>query len=148
MWAASRGSTGASRPSEGAPNSGELIVEFAGRACYRSWEPGLNPNVTKIRTDQREYFANILRSGHGSVLEHASYSFALRNVSRVFCYDAETEVLTSDGWKAWPEVDGSETFATLNPTMATSNTNKPRSTSSATTTDPCIGCAPSRLICS
>jgi thymidylate synthase ThyX len=98
-----------------APNGGELIVEFGGRACYRSWEPGLNANVTKVRTDQREYFANILRSAHGSVLEHANYSFALRNVSRVFCYDAETEVLTEDGWKKWPGVDGSETFATVNP---------------------------------
>lgn len=100
---------------EGQPNGGELLVEFGGRACYRSWEPGLNPNVTRVRTDQREYFANILRSAHGSVLEHANYSFALRNVSRVFCYDAETEVLTEDGWKAWPDVDGSETFATVNP---------------------------------
>jgi thymidylate synthase (FAD) len=72
---------------EGAPNSGELIVEFGGRACYRSWEPGLNPNVSKVRTDQREYFANILRSAHGSVLEHASYSFMLRNVSRVFTHE-------------------------------------------------------------
>jgi thymidylate synthase (FAD) len=69
------------------PNGGELIVEFGGRACYRSWEPGLNPNVSKVRTDQREYFANILRSGHGSVLEHANYSFALRNVSRVMTHE-------------------------------------------------------------
>jgi thymidylate synthase ThyX len=97
------------------PNGGELIVEFGGRACYRSWEPGLNPNVTRVRTDQREYFANILRSAHGSVLEHANYSLALRNVSRVFCYDAETEVLTEDGWKKWPDVDGSEMFGTVNP---------------------------------
>ncbi len=101
--------------SGGAPNGGELVVEFGGRACYRSWEPGLNPNVSKVRTDQREYFANILRSAHGSVLEHASYTFALRSVSRVFCYDAETEVLTEDGWKRWPDVDGSETFATVDP---------------------------------
>jgi thymidylate synthase (FAD) len=70
-----------------APNGGELIVEFGGRACYRSWEPGLNPNVTKVRTDQREYFANILRSAHGSVLEHANWSFALRDVSRVFTHE-------------------------------------------------------------
>jgi len=69
------------------PNGGEMIVEFGGRACYRSWEPGLNANVTRIRTDQREYFANILRSAHGSVLEHANYSFALRNVSRVFTHE-------------------------------------------------------------
>jgi thymidylate synthase (FAD) len=73
--------------SEGAPNGGELVVEFGGRACYRSWEPGLNPNVTKVRTDQRDYFANILRSAHGSVLEHANYSFALRNVSRVCTHE-------------------------------------------------------------
>src|SRR5438309_3465193 len=73
--------------SDGEPNAGELLVEFGGRACYRSWEPGLNPNVSKVRSDQREYFANILRSAHGSVLEHANYSFALRNVSRVFTHE-------------------------------------------------------------
>jgi thymidylate synthase (FAD) len=75
------------KESGGAPNAGELLVEFGGRACYRSWEPGLNPNVSKVRTDQREYFANILRSAHGSVLEHANYSFALRNISRVFSHE-------------------------------------------------------------
>jgi len=73
--------------SGGQLNHGELLVELAGRACYRSWEPGLNPNVSKVRTNQREYFANILRSAHGSVLEHANYSFALRNVSRVFTHE-------------------------------------------------------------
>src|SRR5205807_75725 len=72
---------------DGSPNAGELLVEFGGRACYRSWEPGLNPNVSKVRTDQREYFANILRSAHGSVLEHANYSFALRDVGRVFTHE-------------------------------------------------------------
>jgi thymidylate synthase (FAD) len=72
---------------DGKPNGGELIVEFGGRACYRSWEPGLNPNVTKVRTNQREYFANILRSAHGSVMEHANYSFAIRNCSRVFTHE-------------------------------------------------------------
>src|SRR5436309_9497155 len=68
-------------------NAGETLVEFGGRACYRSWEPGLNPNVTKVRTDRVEYFANILRSAHGSVLEHANYTFAFRNVSRVFTHE-------------------------------------------------------------
>ena len=66
---------------------GELLAEFAGRICYRSWEPGLNPNVTRIRTDREAYFANVLQSAHGSVLEHASYSFAFRNVSRVFTHE-------------------------------------------------------------
>lgn len=73
--------------SAGQPNPGETLIEFAGRVCYRSWEPGLNPNVTRVRTDQGEYFGNLLRSGHGSVLEHASYSFALRNCSRVLTHE-------------------------------------------------------------
>src|SRR5256886_2426032 len=71
---------------DGELNAGELLVEFAGRACYRSWEPGLNPNVRKVRTDQREYFANILRSAHGSVLEHANYSLAIRNCAHVYTH--------------------------------------------------------------
>jgi thymidylate synthase (FAD) len=71
---------------DGAP-AAETLVEFAGRVCYRSWEAGLNPNVTKVRTDQREYFANLLRSAHGSVLEHVNYTFAFRNVSRVFTHE-------------------------------------------------------------
>ena len=75
------------RVREGEPQDAELLVEFAGRACYRSWEPGLNANVTRVRTDRREYLENILRSAHGSVLEHASFSFALRNVSRVFTHE-------------------------------------------------------------
>ena len=68
-------------------NDAELLVEAGGRACYRSWEPGLNPNVTRIRTDRREYLGNILASGHGSVLEHASFTFALHDVSRVFTHE-------------------------------------------------------------
>lgn len=68
-------------------NDGELLAEFAGRMCYRSWEPGLNANVTRIRTDKSAYFANVMQSFHGSVLEHANYTFAFRNVSRVFTHE-------------------------------------------------------------
>ena len=62
------------------------LVHFSGN-CYRSWEPGLNPNVSKVRTDQKEYFRNILRSGHGSVLEHANYTFLISDVSRVTTHE-------------------------------------------------------------
>ena len=65
----------------------EALVELAGRRCYKSFEPGLNPNVTKIRTDQKEYFENILKSKHGSVLEHITGTFAIENVSRVFTHE-------------------------------------------------------------
>lgn len=62
----------------------DALIELAGRRCYMSFQKGLNPNITKIRTDIAEYIENILSSGHGSVLEHASYSFAIEGVSRVF----------------------------------------------------------------
>lgn len=69
---------------ESASNPTESIVALAGRRCYNSYEPGLNPNVTKTRTDFGEYMENILNSGHGSVTEHIYVSFALEGVSRVF----------------------------------------------------------------
>lgn len=65
----------------------ELLVEVAGRLCYRSWKPGLNANVTKIREDRREYLGNMLKSAHGSVLEHANYTFIFHDVSRVFTHE-------------------------------------------------------------
>ena len=68
-------------------NPGQLLIEAAGRACYRSWEPGLNPNVSRVRTDQAEYFLNLMRSGHGSVLEHANYSFVLYDISRIATHE-------------------------------------------------------------
>lgn len=68
-------------------NDAQLLIEFCGRVCYRSWEPGLNKNVTRIREDQHEYLGNLLRSLHGSVLEHANYTFVFRNVSRVFTHE-------------------------------------------------------------
>ena len=67
-------------------NDAQDLAEFAGKMCYRSWEPGLNPNVRKVRDDQAVYLQNILKQAHGSVLEHASFSFVLHNVSRVFLH--------------------------------------------------------------
>lgn len=55
--------------------------EFAGRVGYRSWEAGLNPNVTRVHINSPAYLRNFLASGHGSVLKHATYSFLLRHVS-------------------------------------------------------------------
>lgn len=61
-----------------------LNIALAGKRCYMSFEEGLNPNVNKIRKHYDEYFDNILKSGHGSVLEHSVYNFAIEGVSRVF----------------------------------------------------------------
>lgn len=61
----------------------EPLIEFCGRLCYKSWAPGLNRNVTKVRTDSAEYLTNILTVRHGSLIEHAHFSFLFQNVSRV-----------------------------------------------------------------
>lgn len=67
----------------GVKNPAEEIIEAAGRRCYMSFVPGLNPNVQQIREDIADYCRNILKSGHGSVLEHATFTFTVENVSRV-----------------------------------------------------------------
>ena len=64
--------------------SGEQLVQLAAKRCYMSFQPGLNPNVSRVRTDMKEFIDNILVVGHGSVLEHVSYTFAIEHVSRVF----------------------------------------------------------------
>lgn len=65
----------------------EILVEFCGRLCYKSWAPGLNANVTKVREDSAAYLTNILDSGHGSVLQHAQFSFLITDASRVFTHE-------------------------------------------------------------
>lgn len=65
----------------------EQLIEFAGRACYRSWQPGLNANVTKVREDSASYLENIINVGHGSVLEHAQFSFMIKGLSRVATHE-------------------------------------------------------------
>ncbi len=72
----------------------ENLVEAAGRICYRSWQSydpdkpqATNPNVTRVRMGNERYLGNILSSGHGSVLEHASMTFILAGVSRVLTHE-------------------------------------------------------------
>lgn len=68
-------------------SDGELLVEVAGRTCYKSFGTELNANLTKVRTDHVEYIGNILRTKHGSVLEHATTTVGLVNVSRILTHE-------------------------------------------------------------
>lgn len=70
-----------------APTDSEKIIEVMGRLCYLSFEPGLNPNVTKIRQHNQEYLGNILGVKHGSVIEHPVMNFIFADVSRVFTHE-------------------------------------------------------------
>ncbi|MBI5045866.1 MAG: FAD-dependent thymidylate synthase [Candidatus Niyogibacteria bacterium] len=70
-----------------APSDSEKVIEVMGRMCYRSFAPGLNPNVTKVREGNAAYLQHILEVGHGSVLEHANFNFIFADVSRVFTHE-------------------------------------------------------------
>lgn len=64
----------------GESTDGERLAEFAGRLCYMSQK---NP----AKRSTREYIDNIKKQGHGSVLEHASYSLLLEGVSRSLTHE-------------------------------------------------------------
>lgn len=81
------GKVGASDWASDAPSDAEKQIEVGGKVCYRSFKAGLNPNVTKVRTENKEYLENILKIGHGSVIEHANWTFLFYNASRVFTHE-------------------------------------------------------------
>lgn len=62
--------------------SGEQLTKVAGQTCYMSFGAGRTWNK-----DAQRYFDNIIASGHGSVLEHANYTFLLWGISRSFTHE-------------------------------------------------------------
>ena len=64
----------------GESTDGERLSEFAGRLCYMSQR---NP----ASRSTHDYIENIKRQGHGSVLEHATYSLLLEGVSRSLTHE-------------------------------------------------------------
>lgn len=61
---------------------GTQLAKIAGQVCYLSF----GPNRTTNDRAQR-YFENIKSSGHGSVLEHPTYSFLFYGVSRSLTHE-------------------------------------------------------------
>jgi len=71
-------------PEPEAVTDAALLIGVSAKRCYMSFDTSQNPNLQKVRTDWAEYLDNVLKVGHGSVLEHATYTFAIENISRVF----------------------------------------------------------------
>lgn len=71
-------------PPKKAVSDPALLVALAAKQCYMAFQPGLNPNITKVRQNMVEYLDNILMQRHGAVLEHAVFTFAINGCSRVF----------------------------------------------------------------
>jgi thymidylate synthase (FAD) len=57
----------------------DYLSEAAGRACYWSYGKGRKTN--------EEYIAHIVESGHGSVLEHPTWTFGLKGISRSLSHE-------------------------------------------------------------
>lgn len=63
-------------------DGGAALAEFAGRACYESWDkpnPATATNATFLR--------HLLEVGHLSVLEHSTVTLYLRDVSRSLTHE-------------------------------------------------------------
>jgi thymidylate synthase (FAD) len=60
----------------------ERLVKFAGQLCYLSLGPKRSMNA-----DMKKYLDHIKKSGHGSVCEHANYSFLLYGISRSMTHE-------------------------------------------------------------
>jgi thymidylate synthase (FAD) len=71
-------------PSPDTVSDPSLLVALAAKQCYMAFQPGLNPNVNKVRADMVEYLDNVMKQRHGSVLEHAVLTFGINGCSRVF----------------------------------------------------------------
>jgi thymidylate synthase (FAD) len=69
-------------PWETDAEGGQALAEFAGRACYQSWD---KPNPATATNEG--YLRHILEVGHLSVLEHGSVSMYLRGVSRSLTHE-------------------------------------------------------------
>jgi thymidylate synthase (FAD) len=58
---------------------GQALAEFAGRACYQSWDKPVPATATNAG-----YLRHLIEVGHLAVLEHATATFYLTGVSRAF----------------------------------------------------------------
>jgi thymidylate synthase (FAD) len=100
----------------------QTVAEFAGRLCYLSFGPdaGFEGGHKLIpgRTTNSEYLANILRTRHGSVLEHAHWTLLLEGVSRALTHELVRHRHFSYSQLSQRYVDESEVAFVLPPEIA------------------------------
>ncbi|RZU32648.1 FAD-dependent thymidylate synthase [Blastococcus saxobsidens] len=63
-------------------DGGQALAEFAGRACYQSWDKPVPATATNAG-----YLRHILEVGHLSVLEHGSVTMYLTGISRSLTHE-------------------------------------------------------------
>jgi thymidylate synthase (FAD) len=90
----------------------DYLAEFAGRACYQSWN---RPNA-KTSTN-KTYLAHINEVGHYSVLEHASATFYVEGVSRSLTHELVRHRHLSYSQLSQRYVDESDSDVVMPPAM-------------------------------
>lgn len=72
-----------------AVSEAETLIETAGKLCYMSFSTDLNANLTRVggRNNFDYIQQGLIGTGHGSVIEHATVTFAIMNVSRVVTHE-------------------------------------------------------------
>ena len=69
----------------------QQLVEFAGRLCYMSFGKDAQMlgghKTIPGRTTNEQYIANLLQVKHGSVLEHAVFTFLFEGISRALTHE-------------------------------------------------------------
>jgi thymidylate synthase (FAD) len=72
-----------------AASQGEELIEIAGKTCYMSFSTDLNSNLTRVigRNNHDYIQEGLVKTKHGSCLEHATVTFAMMNVSRIVTHE-------------------------------------------------------------
>ena len=101
---------------------GEVLAEFAGRVCYLSFgaDAGFEGGHKLIqgRTSNTDYLANILRVRHGSVVEHAVWTFLFEGISRALTHELVRHRHLSFSQLSQRYVDESDVAFVLPPEIA------------------------------
>lgn len=93
---------------EDRPMGADYLAEFAGRACYESWNRP-NPNTAT----NENYLKNIIGRAHFSVLEHASATFYITDVSRTLTHELVRHRHLSFSQRSQRYVDESNNVAVI-----------------------------------
>lgn len=97
-----------------AGTDGERIIEAATRACYLSYGKG---------RPTKEFFANIIESGHGSTLEHGVLTLAISGISRSLSHELVRHRHISISQLSQRYVDQSKLAVVMPPAIQASSDN-------------------------
>lgn len=91
---------------------GDLSVVNSARASYAK-------EVDDISQADARLIKFLMQHGHFSTLRHAFITFEVKAPLMIarqwwkYCYSSDTEVLTKDGWKLWPEISQEDELANV-----------------------------------